>query len=105
MIVIFLALEHMSKHTQCIVANTGAPEHAERACGTIIRVCRVLFPDVLVGFHFFLKRKKETAFINSYDQLHGSIKLSNMVPKCRWTLEACFGVSGSIEFRMHVLSW
>lgn len=104
-IVIFLALEHMSKHTQCIVANTGALNmQKELVEPSSDRVCCVLFPDVLVGFH--LKKRKETAFINSYDQLNGSIKLSNMVPKCRWTLEACFGVSGSIlEFRMHVPSW
>lgn len=94
----------MSKHTQCIVANTGALNmQKELVEPSSDRVCRVLFPDVLGEFHLKKKEeKKETAFINSYDQLHGSIKLSNMVLKCRWTLEACFGVSGSIlEFRMH----
>lgn len=59
----------MSKHTQCIVANTGALNmQKELVEPSSDRVCCVLFPDVLVGFH--LKKRKETAFINSYDQLH-----------------------------------
>lgn len=72
----------MSKHTQCIVANTGDLNmQKELVEPSSDRVCRVLFPDVLVGSHL---KKQNNTFINSYDQLYRRIKLSNMVPKCRW---------------------
>ncbi len=89
-IVIFWALKHASKHTQCIVANTADLNMQKKK--KILSMSGII-PRCLgwVSLKKEKTEKQETAFINSCYKLHGSIKLSIFVLKCR-----CFGVSGSI---------
>lgn len=80
-------MKHVSKHTQCIVANTADLNMQKK-----ILSMSGITPRCLGRVTLKKENKQETAFINSCYKLHGSIKLSNIVPKCR-----CFGVSGSIQ--------